>query len=180
MMQSRAAGTLAVLVILFSAGCATPKQVFMHKGHRENYAIANAELRIVQFYISTAVLAKSLAPGQEGTPESVVIVPGETPGVATEIGPDWLRVSFQEGGRGVPFVRVPSTAGDSAYWLATEVEGQAGFRRLKDLPEKILRVEGIEFQLVQGGNARLLIDSGDLGRLIEQRTHIGGRTKGSD
>ncbi|MHC4138109.1 MAG: hypothetical protein ACYS0K_24480 [Planctomycetota bacterium] len=177
MIYGRAAGALVLLAVLFSAGCSTPKQVFMHKWHRGNYAISDEELKTVQFYISTEILAKSLAPGQEGTPEGIVIVPEETPGVATEVGPGWLRISFQEGGRGVPFVTVVSQSGDSAYWLGTEVEGQGGFRRLRDLPEKVLRVEGTAYQLVHGGNARLLIGAKDLEKLIEQRTHIQGRTK---
>jgi hypothetical protein len=180
MTWSRTAGALALLAVFFAASCATPKTAFMHKWHRENYAIEDEELKTVQFYISTEVLAKSLAPEREGTAESIVILPEETPGVVTEAGPGWLRVSFQEGGSGVHFVTVVSGAGDSAYWLATEVEGREGFRRLKDLPEKILRVQGTGYRVVHGANARLLIDGEDLQRLIERRTHITGRTKDSD
>jgi hypothetical protein len=176
----RTTTALALLVLLLSTACATPKQVFMHRWHRQDFAMTDEELKSVQFYISAQVLAQSLAPELRGKPEGIVIVPEETPGVVTEAGPDWLRVSFAKGGRGVPFVTVVTRSGDSAYWLATEVKGEEGFRRLRDLPEKILRVGDVEFQLVHGVNARLLIDGKDLDRLINTRTHIPGRPRGSN
>lgn len=177
MMQGRTAGVLVLLAVFLSTGCATPKQVFMHKWHRQNFAISDEELKTVQFYISTEVLARDLAPGEKGTPQSIVIVLSETPGMITETGPDWVRVSFQRGGSGVFFATVVTGAGDSAYWLATEVEGREGLRRMRDLDEKILRVGGAAYRLEHGVNARLLIDGKDLENLIKQRTHIPGRTK---
>ena len=177
MMQGRTAGVLVLLAVLLTTACATPKQVFMHKWHRQNFAISDDELKTVQFYISTEVLAMDLTPGEKGTPQSVVIVPSETPGMITETGPDWVRVSFQRGGSGVFFATVVTGGGDSAYWLATEVEGRDGLRRMRDLDEKILRVGDAAYRLKHGSNARLLIDGKDLENLIKARTHVPGRTR---
>jgi hypothetical protein len=170
---------LLVLAVLILAGCATPKEVFMHRWHRENFAITDQELKTAQFYISAEVLAKRLSDDGPATAESVVIVPAETPGVVTEAGPDWVWVSFQAGGSGVPFVAILTGKSDSAYWLATEVQGEPGFRPVREVPDRILRVGGEAYQLLSGYNARLLISSEDVQRLIGARTHIPGREKQS-
>jgi hypothetical protein len=174
------ARSLVLLALLVSAGCATPTEPFFQRRHRETYALQDAELKRVQFYISTEVLAKDLDPRASGTAAGVVILPEETPGVATEVGPNWIRVSFMEGGSGAPFVAMVGQSGDSAYWLATQVEGRSGYVPVKDLKEKVLRAGGRTFKLVYGSSARLLINSEDLQKLIETRSHIPGRTKGSD
>ncbi len=178
MLRYRAAGSLALLALFCLPGCSTPKQLFLHEWHRENYALQDRELKDVQFFISTDVLARNSEPGEGAA--GVIIVPMGTPGVATEVGPDWIRVSFQEGGRGVPFVTVPTKSGASPYWLATELEGQQGYRALRDLPDRVLRVEGTAYKIETGYSARLLISSKDLKELISERTHIQGRKKGED
>jgi hypothetical protein len=153
---------------------------FFHKWHRVNYALQDQELKQVQFYISTEILARNLSPEAKGTAESIVIVPERTPGVATEVGPDWVRVSFREGAEGVLFIAVAGRSGSSAYWLATEVPGARGLFPVKDLQDKAIRIRGTTFKLVHGSNARLLINSEDLRELIDQRTHIPGRAQDSD
>ncbi|MCH6562792.1 MAG: hypothetical protein IH800_10305 [Myxococcales bacterium] len=175
MMRSCTGSWLALFAVLFVAACANPMPSFLHTRHRENLSIDPQELKHLQFYISTQVLAKDLStPGSEG----VIIVPQLTRGMATEVGPSWLRVRFSEGGSGVVFVAVV-TQGDSAYWLATEIEGQQGFHKLKDLPKKILLNQGTAYELIYGDNARLLISEKDLSKLIEQRRHLEG-VKASD
>ena len=149
----------------------------MHRWHRENFVLTDQELKTAQFFISAEVLARRIAPSGPSTPSSIVIVPAKTPGLVTEVGPEWVRVSFTPGRRGVPFVAVLAGRSDSAYWLATEVEGETGYRPVRDLDEKILRVEGVEFQLLSGYNARLLISSDDMQRLIGARTHVPGKTR---
>jgi hypothetical protein len=57
----------------------------------------------------------------------------------TAVGPDWLQVSFREGGAEAPFV-VDPRGPYGVYYVATELPGQAGFHRLKDLPQKVFRV----------------------------------------
>ena len=175
MMRSCTGSWLALFAVLFMAACANPKMSFLHTRHRENLSIDPQELKQLQFYISTRVLAKDLStPGSEG----VIIVPDLTRGMATEVGPSWLRVRFSEGGSGVVFVAVV-TQGDSAYWLATEIEGQQGFHTLKDLPKKILLNQGTAYELIYGDHARLLISEKDLSKLIARRTHLKG-VKASD
>lgn len=177
MPQTRTPWVPLLLAALILAGCATPKEVFMHRWFRENFAITDQELKTAQFYISAEILARRVTPNEPATPDSVVIVPPETPGLVTEAGPEWVRVSFTPGRPGVPFVAALKGRSDSAYWLATEVEGKPGYWPVRDLPEKILRVEGVEYQLLSGYNARLLINSKDMERLIGERRHIPGKTK---
>lgn len=180
MSQSRTACLLASVAILSAVGCASPKISFLHTGHRENLAIEDQELKNLQFYISTAVLAKNIStPESQATAESVIIVAKDTPGLVTEIGPKWLRVSFEEGGSGARFITAGAERND-AYWLATEVEGRPGLHMVKELPEKILLHEGTRLRVVYGANARLLISTKDLEELITKRRHLKGREKGSD
>jgi hypothetical protein len=180
MPQTRSPHVPLVLAVLILAGCSTPKEVFMHRWHRENFAVTDQELKTAQFYISAEVLAKRVSDGGPATAESVVIVPAETPGVVTDAGPDWVWVSFQTGGSGVPFAAILTGKSDSAYWLATEVEGEPGFRPVREVTDRILRVGGEAYQLLSGYNARLLISSKDMERLIGERTHIPGRQKESE
>jgi len=161
---------LAFLIV----GCATPKQTFLHKSHRENFALQADELEGVQFYISTEVLARDEIAGD--TPAGVIILPVGTPGAVTEVGPNWLRVSFSAQGEGAYFVTVPDPASpDSAYWLATRVEQGSEPVRVKDLDDKVIHTRAGDFRVVYGDAARLLIDSRQLQELIAKRTHLPGR-----
>ncbi len=167
----------AAAALLLLASCATPRQTFLHRSHRENYALQPRELESVQFYISTEVLARNEAAGNSA--ESVVILPVGTPGVVTEVGPDWLRVSFTPGGEGVYFVTVPDTGADSAYWLATRATGALEPERLKDLDPKLIHTDAGDYRLVYGDEARLMINSEQLLELIDKRTHLPGREPSS-
>ncbi len=183
MMRSCTGRWLALFAVLFVAACSNPlgqrpMPSFLHTRHRENLSIDTQELKNLQFYISTKVLARVVSSGRGASPEDVIIVPVLTRGMATEVGPHWLRVRFSEGGSGVLFVAVV-TQGDSAYWLATEIEGQQGFHKLKDLPKKILLNQGTAYELIYGDHARLLISEKDLSKLMEQRRHLEG-VKASD
>ena len=104
-----------------------------------------------------------------------MIVPQGTAGAAVEVDERYLRVSFQSGGAGVAFVALKTRGGESAYWLATPVEGQPGYHALKDLQDKNLVVPAGTFDMVSGADARLLISSKDLQRLIKSREHLQGR-----
>jgi hypothetical protein len=167
---------LGTLVLLTTAGCQTPTEVVLHQRHRIDFALQPEELESVQFYISREVLARNTAPADADTPQSVIILKRETPGVVVDTGPTWLRVSFQAGGRGVYFATVPER--ESAYWVATRLEnGQ--LEPIKEQPEHLLS-DGIDtFRLVYGSNARLLISGKDLQRLIGERTHLKGRQPGA-
>jgi hypothetical protein len=163
-----------LLAALAPTGCATRTEFFLNRAHRMNYALETEELQSLQFYISTDVLAHEIGTKTEGTPTSVYVVKRDTPGVVTEAGPTWLRVSFGPT-RGAPFVTVPDEEDDSWYWLATEVE--QGLRRVRDVDDKVVVVDGRRFRLAYGINARLLVNSKDLRKLIEKRAHAPGRVK---
>ena len=167
----------AFVSLLLLTACAAPRQTFLHRSHRGNFALQAAELEKVQFYISTEVLARNASQGD--SPESVVIVPVGTPGVVTETGPDWLRVSFSPGGEGAYFAIVPDPSSDSAYWIATRVDGSSEPKRLKDLDPKVIHTSAGDFRLIYGDGARLMINSEQLQELIEKRTHLEGRKPGT-
>jgi hypothetical protein len=165
-----------LLASLASTGCGTHTEFFLNRAHRTNYALETEELQSLQFYISTDVLAHEIGTKSEGTRTSVYVVKRDTPGVVTEAGPTWLRVSFGPT-RGAPFVALPDEDEDAWYWLATEVEGEQGFRRVRDLDDKVVVVDGRRFRLAYGSSARLLVNSKDLRKLIEKRAHAPGRVK---
>ncbi len=166
---------LAAAALLALAACATPRQTFLHDSHRMNYALQPDEIRGSQFYISSEILARNLDPATVDKPEGVIVVPVGTPGGVTEVGDDWLRVSFTPGGSGVIFTTVRDHSGDSAYWLATTVEGQPGYTPLKDTDDRVLRTENGSYEVIYGHVARLLINSDELQALKESRTHLQGR-----
>jgi hypothetical protein len=174
MLRVLARGAGAILVGVLLGACVTPKEPFTHTSHRRNYSIEDQELKEIQFYLSTEVLAKDTSKGD--TAEGVLIVPEEIPGVVTEVGPNWIRVSFEKGGSGVPFLAALDQK-DDGYWLATEVEGQQGFHKVQELAEKILLVQGTRYKLVYGANAYLVFNRRDLDKLIERRRHLKGRAK---
>ena len=178
-MVGRRAVWMLVPWLALGSACGTPKEPLLQVRHRLDYALQDEELERVQYFISQEVKAMSEAPGLAGTPQGVVILPLGTPGAATAVGPNWIRVSFSPGGRGVPFVAVDSKT-DSAYWIATELEGEPGYHALRHAKTDILRVDGVDYRLVYGTNARLLISSKDLQKLIEKRPHLPGRAPGAN
>jgi hypothetical protein len=162
----------ATLAVLSAIGCSTPTEVFLHQRHREDFALQPKELEKLQFYISREVLARNTDPADANTPQSVIILKEGTPGVVLDTGPTWLRVSFQQGGKGIFFVTVPER--ESAYWLATKLEdGQLA--AMRDQPTRLLS-DGIDtYRVVFGSNARLLVNGKELQRLIATRTTLQGR-----
>lgn len=182
MSQSRTIHSLVVVAVLLVTACAKPARYsFMHERHREVYSIQSAELENLQFYMSTRVLVKDVTTreiSQEAA--SVILVPEGTPGLVNEVGPNWLRVSFEEGGSGVYFLADVTSQRDDAYWLATKVKGLDGLHKLKDLEKKILLVEGTPYDVIYGAEARLMVSAKDLWKVVESRRHIKGREKKSD
>jgi len=188
---------LVVLPFYLLSGCIAPPPIpprtaFLHTAHRQNYSLTAQELRGLRFYISTTVLAQY----EGATGKKSVKMSQGTLGVVTDVGPDWLTVSFREGGIDVPFiidrtdrskkgsryfratkeglVEVEGSK-DSQYWLATEVEGRKGFYMIKDLPEKVFLYEGTRYSLVTGARANLIVDSKGLDKLVKSRQVTEGR-----
>jgi hypothetical protein len=168
---------LCSTMVILLCGCFTSKEAFLNVKHRENYAIENAELLELQFFISKEVLVKDVSSADRPLgAESVILVPAETPGRAIEVGENWIRVSFEEGGQGAVFLTNPSQR-DDGYWLATEVPGETGYRKLVDSTERILHHQGRRLQVVYGADAYLLVSKEDLKHLVSRRRHLQGRQK---
>jgi hypothetical protein len=178
MLKTRTSGLLIVAVLLL-AGCSSgPQRLgFLHTSYRTRYLITDPEFKKLQFYVSTEILVQgqSFRTGHPGSGTQVIVVRKGTPGVVTEVGSYWLRVSFEKGGPGVFFVTDPSKPEDR-YWLGTEVQGRQGFSKVRDLSEKVLMHLGTSYAVVYGDDAYLLVNASDLDKIIKSRRHIGGRS----
>lgn len=178
MFERKIAGLLVIVSVLLMGACSKQPRAFpfLHGPYREKYLIADQELQKIQFYISKDIVAQDQAFREGGLAKHgrVIILRKGTPGVATEAGPNWIRVSFEKGGPGVAFVTDRSNDADG-YWLATEVEGRAGYYKISELPERLLLHQGTRYIVIDGADAYLLVDRTDLGKLIESRIHVGGR-----
>ena len=95
---------VVVLLLFVFVGCSTPNRSFLQKSHRELFLIEPEELKRLQFYVSNDIVVQNQSAIDAGmvSTEDVIIMRAGTPGVVLGVGDNWLRVSFQEGGRGVP------------------------------------------------------------------------------
>lgn len=171
---------LALLVPTLVASCFSipESKRFSHDFHRMKYRLADNELRGVQFYISTDVIVHTENPEDRSpTGKNTVFVAKGTPGVVTDVGPNWLRVSFRRGGKGTLFMTDPSAENDvyKYYALATQLAG-GSVKRVADVEGHYLMDGTTRYEVVTGADAVLLIDSGDLQRLIDKRKLSGRRT----
>ena len=165
-----------LLVALFSllVSCSSaPPIAFQNNSHRQLYSLNLEDLEKLQFYISRDVVAQY----QDATGTKSLLVPRLTPGVATDAGPNWIKVSFREGGVDVPFITDPNQY-DGRYWIATEVEGTKDFKKIADLPDKSILYKGTRYKLVSGSDAILLMDWDGWKRLVETRKVTEGRQVG--
>ncbi len=163
-------GWVVLLALCSLAGCKgpLPRQAFMNVHHRRNYDILDWEILKLQFFISTEVLAKNEATGK------VVLLPTNTPGLPTQVGNDWIRVAFEPGGPGVPFLTDASQA-DDMYWFATRTEQQGQLVKVKDTQQRAFTHEGSTYTVVRGANAYLLVQYPKIQALIKKRRHLKGR-----
>jgi len=103
--------------VVFSllVGCSsTPPIAFQNNSHRQTYSLNLEDLEKLQFYISRDVVAQY----QDATGTKSLLLPRMTPGVATGAGPNWIKVSFREGGADIPFIADPKEY-DCRYWIST-------------------------------------------------------------
>jgi hypothetical protein len=171
MCRRRKPAWIAAISLLVLLSCASSyKELFLNRTHRVNLSLADEELKNLQFYISTNVLMQYDGPSGKQS----IFLPEETPGVVTAVGPDWLKVSFREGGADVPFV-VDSQSQYDLYYVATELPDQAGFHMIKDLPQKVFYYNGTPYQVIYGDKARLLVDGTELQKLLKKRIPSKGR-----
>jgi hypothetical protein len=171
----RLALLLTALALAGALACASGSQPFLHRAHRENFALQPDELEQTQFYVSEDVLAHELGDsGALAGPEHVFVVERGTPGAVTDTGPDWLRVSFGPGA-GALFLANPDARPDSVYVLASDGEAGGPPHRVSEGTERILRVGARRFRVIYGASARLLISDRDLEKLVLKRPHLKGR-----
>jgi len=173
---------MAAPLAIVPAGCASYQPViFSHKFHREKFRLTDAELKGLNFFASTDVLVQTETADMKATPtgSNVILVKQGTPGAVTEVGPNWLRVSFLVGGSGMPFLaQVGSESeGTTDYYLATTVEGSQGLTMVKDVPGHIAIHEGVHYTIVEGYDAMLSCDWPELQKLIDARGIGEGRPK---
>jgi hypothetical protein len=165
------------IVVLFSilAGCASaPRTIpFQNTTHRQVYSLDEGDLRKVQFYISTDVVAQH----QDAQGTKAFLVPRMTPGVVTAAGPNWIKVSFREGGVDVPFI-TDLKQNDGRYWIATEIEGSKDLRRLTERPGRVFLYKGTPLNVVSGADAYLLVDWESWRQVVETRKVTEGRRVG--
>ena len=162
----------AVLFMLI--GCASaPPIAFQNNTHRTTYSLTLADLQRLQFYISTDVVAQY----QDSSGTKSLLLPRLTPGVATGAGPNWIKVSFREGGVDVPFVTDPKQY-DGRYWIATELEGEKDFKKIADVADKSFLYKGVRYKVVSGTDAILLFDWEQWKAVVETRKTTEGRRVG--
>lgn len=174
MRERKTRGWLLVILFSFLVGCAAKaSHAWFLQRYRENYTLNKQELQNLQFFISTNVLAQY----EDTTGKKSVLVTKGTPGVVADVGPNWLKVSFRKGGIDIPFVTAQEMKG-GRYWIATEVKGKEGFKEIRKLPEKVFLHEGTRYRLSYGMDAYLLVDRGELDKVIETRKATEGRRVG--
>jgi hypothetical protein len=162
------------LLVLALCGCsAVSKERFSHRFHRLQYRLTDEEVKGLQFYISSRVLAqvKSSPDVSVPTSSSVIVVPKDTPGVATHVGRDWIKVTYREGGTGVVFFSDTTATNDIylLYSLATNVEGADNIRKVADVPGNVLLHDGTPYTVVEGYDSILMVDVEQLQELIDKR-----------
>ena len=168
----RVQGWFVIVLLSVFAGCSsTPRTIpFRNITHRQIYSLDEGDLKKVQFYISTDVVAQS----QNAKETKSFLVPRMTPGVVTAAGPNWIKVSFREGGVDVPFITDPKQ-NDGRYWIASENEGSKDFKRVSEIPGNVFLYKGIFFRLVSGADAYLVVDWDSWKEVVETRKVTEGR-----
>jgi hypothetical protein len=158
-------------VIFLLVGCSSaPPMAFQNYSHRRIHSLRLEDLQQVQFYLSSDVVARY----QDASGTKSLLLPRLTPGVATSEGPNWIKVSFREGGVDVPFVTDPKQT-DGRYYIATEVADSKELKRISDLPVRSFLYKGVQYNVASGGDALLLFDWQSWSRVVETRKTTDGR-----
>jgi hypothetical protein len=168
-------GCLVVALLFLLVGCSSDPTTFpfLNNTHRQAYSLNEDDLKKVQFYVSTEVMAQVKEPGATQS----FLVPSLTPGVVTAAGPNWVKVSFRKGGADVPFVADPNQ-NDSRYYIASEVDGGKNFKRVTEVPGRVFTYKGTPLTLVSGADAMLLLDWDSWEKIAATRKVTGGREVG--
>lgn len=158
-------------IIFLLVGCSSaPPIAFQNYSHRRVHSLRLEDLQQVQFYISNEVVARY----QDASGTKSLLLPRLTQGVATSEGPNWIKVSFREGGVDVPFVTDPKQT-DGRYYIATEVADSKEFKRISDIPTRSFLYKGVQYNVASGADALLLFDWQSWNRVVETRKTTEGR-----
>jgi hypothetical protein len=169
--RARALGGCAALLV----ACAAAPEALLHRAHREYFALQPAELEHARYFVSERIVAHELVEGSDAaTPSRVLVLETDTPGAVTEVGPDWLRVSFDRG-PGVLFLARPEGTSDSWYQLASDPQPGMQPRRVSEIADSIAKVGERRYKVIYGAEARLLIDAEALQQMLEARPRARGR-----
>jgi hypothetical protein len=161
-------------IIILLVGCSSaPPIAFLNNSHRQTHSLRLEDLQQVQFYLSSDVVARY----QDGSGTKSLLLPRLTPGVATSEGPNWIKVSFRDGGVDVPFI-TDAKQSDGRYYIATEVAGSKEFKRIADLPVRSFLYKGVQYNVVSGSDSLLLFDWQSWNRVVETRKTTEGRRVG--
>src|SRR5215475_4396239 len=121
---------VVVAIVFFLAGCSsTPPIAFQNTSHRQTYSLNLEDLKKLQFYISSDVVAQY----QDATGTKSLLLTRLTPGVATDAGPNWIKVSFREGGSTFRLSRIPTNTTDATGSLPRS-KGARGLRESTSYP----------------------------------------------
>lgn len=165
---------LMMAVLFLLGGCSSASPIaFQNTSHRETYSLDLEDLEKLQFFVSSDVVAQY----QDASGTKSLLLARLTPGVATGAGPNWIKVSFREGGIDLPFITDPNQY-DGRYWIATEIEGDKQFKKIADLPDKSVLYQGTRYKVVSGADAILLFDWDDWKKVIDTRKTTEGRRVG--
>jgi hypothetical protein len=163
--------------VIFTAGCGGPElRRFNHSFHRVNYNITDPELRELQFYTSDDVLIKVVEAGPAGgapVRADRVFVTRGTPGQVVDTGPNWLRISFSEGGTGVFFVANPADPLDDYHLGRQEPNGE--LRQFKQVSDTKFVHEGTTYEVIYGERSYISVDAEHLQAIIARRKTVEGR-----
>ncbi len=160
--------------LCFIVGCA--HEPFSHV-QRMRYSISDREIQSLQFYLSGEVLVRvrsgsgdSVTEGQE-----TIIAPQNTPGIATEVGSNWIRVTFRENGPGVPFAADEADSVSGRYYLATNDEDGRKMVQIQDIARRDFTIDGTNYELLYGSTVYLMVKPAAMQALIEKRTTLKGQ-----
>jgi hypothetical protein len=162
-----------VVMFLLAACASAPPTPFQNNSHRQTYSLNLEDLAKLQFFVSSDVVAQY----QDASGTKSLLLARLTPGVATGAGPNWIKVSFREGGVDVPFISDPNQY-DGRYWIATEIEGEKQLKRIADLPDKSFFYTGARYKVVSGADAILLFDWDGWKKVVDTRKTTEGRRVG--
>jgi hypothetical protein len=176
----RASLSVLLVSISFASCSVVTRDMFSDRFHRQRYRLTHQELKGLQFYLSGELLAhKETANGahDSGRGDIILIKPG-TPGVLTEVGTNYFRVSFRSGDPGILFMAESTgTAGEiGLYYPATAAPG-GGIRQVRDLPDRVVTHQGARYRFLAGWDATLTCERDHLLTLFEKRAIGDGRMK---